>query len=214
MGSKRVADHKRCHQCQVHQCWCICPIFHLHDNSNSHVSIIMHHRERHLTSNTAKMLDRCLTHSEITLRGIKDRPLSQTFHFLPEFQPLYLFPYDGAAELTKDYLNSFEKKKFQLIIPDGTWSQAQKFYRREKILQGIPCVKLAGQQQSSYGLRKQHIEGGVCTMEAAAYALGVIEGIALQNDLLHIFKKIAKRLQKSRTTNTQAYSFSERISDD
>ena len=157
MGTKRVAAEKRCSKCNLNQMWCICPLINEVENVSSFVSIIMHYREKHLTSNTASLLVKSLKNSDIVLRGLKDLSVSDQFEFKVGYQPLYLFPHDDAAELTQDYLSSFQTDKFQLIIPDGTWSQAQKIKRREGFLKDIPCVKLPEQYKSQYGLRKPRL---------------------------------------------------------
>lgn len=206
--TKRVPDQNRCQECFINKHWCICSYMKKYNNHRSEVSIVMHHREQKLTSNTARMLDNCLVNSKIYLRGLPQTNLSKEFELKKDHVPLYLYPDKEAITLDKQLVNNLGNQKIQLIVPDGTWSQTQKFKKRESFLKNIQSVKLNGEYRSIYGLRRQHRQEGVCTMEAAAYALGVIEGEDFKNQLMSTFKEIIHQLQKSRSPNSYANTFS------
>ena len=136
----------------------------------------MHHRETHLTSNTANLACLALSNCKISLRGLPSKPFSiESIELCPDEMPLYLFPHEEAIELTPEFFEQNKDRKFHLIVPDGTWSQAVKFYRREGGLKGIQCVKLQPGAPGRYRLRKTIDENRLSTYEALARALGVLE---------------------------------------
>jgi len=159
----------------------------------------MHHREVHLTSNTAKLAPLTLTNSKIYLRGLLENPFS--IKHLPESQdvlPLYLFPDEDAIFLDENFLVN-HPGPYQLIVPDGTWNQAKKVRRREPGLSEIQCVKLREDVVGEYKLRRGVREDGVCTFEAIAYALAVLENKEVAEDLLRQFRIMNNRVAKSRS---------------
>jgi DTW domain-containing protein YfiP len=80
-----------------------------------------------------------------------------------------------------------------LIVPDGTWRQANRVRRRVPGLAGIQAVSLTSAQKSNYRLRRTHIGNRLATFEAIALALGILEGPAIEKHLLHVFRAIVDR---------------------
>lgn len=176
----------RCPQCQVPKELCYCKQMIQVDNKIP-VTIIMHKRERFLTSNTAVVAKRALINSQIILRGMRNESASEQIIIKEGHIPLVLFPSDdaltiGSPELTS-YLNG---KPAHLIVPDGTWGQAKRVARREKALANVQAVKLANTGPSLYRLRRQVAEGRVCTFEAIARALGELESLQLEQKLMKV----------------------------
>ncbi len=54
------------------------------------------------------------------------------------------------------------------VLIDATWQQARKIFNRSPYVQALPRVHLQPAAPSSYRLRRNQIEGGLCTAEAAA----------------------------------------------
>lgn len=154
----------------------------------------MHQKETLLTSNTSSLALKMLENSELLIRGGKE-PLE----FAPKIghQPLFLFPSEDSQVLTKEYVNNF-KKPIQLVVPDGTWRQAKKFHRREPSLSMLPTVRIEGGLEHIYTLRKSPVEGGVCTLEAIALALGIIEGEEVKQGLLKALSIMNQSVETSR----------------
>jgi DTW domain-containing protein YfiP len=158
----------------------------------------MHHREEHLTSNSATLAEKVLKNSKLFMRGLPEKPFSfEELNCQDDELPLFLYPHEDAIELNGE---NFSFKKVHLIVPDGSWSQARKVYRREQGLSGIQCVKLPEGFTSEYQLRKTHITDGLSTFEAIAHALGIIDGSEVENKMMEIFRIMVARVLKSRTT--------------
>jgi DTW domain-containing protein YfiP len=54
------------------------------------------------------------------------------------------------------------------VLLDATWQQARKIYNRSPYLQRLETFALHPTQPSAYRLRRNQVEGGLCTIEAAA----------------------------------------------
>ncbi len=175
----------RCKSCFVHKEDCFCKKISSLSLATK-VSIIIYKKEMTLPSNTAHLALKSLSNTQYFERGHKDTQIEESFIDHESYQPLFLYPSDDAKELTPKFLESFNKP-INLIVPDGTWRQAKKVYRREKLLDSIPQVKLSLSEKTKYLLRRQKSEFGLCTFEAIAYALRVIEGKAVSDDLMKNF---------------------------
>ncbi len=186
MSTRRGNRGKRCPACYVHQDNCFCNQI-SSIRLQTKVSILLFKKERFLPSNTAHLTIKSLQNSECFERGHKDKELQPDFIDRENYQPLILFPSEESQILTKDFVSQFAKP-INLIVPDGTWRQAKKVPRRESLLADIPHVKLNLKIKSSYQLRRQKFEYGLCTHEAIAYSLGIIEGLSAQETLLKNFK--------------------------
>jgi DTW domain-containing protein YfiP len=162
------------------------------------VSVVLFKKEQFLTSNTAKLSLKSLANSQFHYRGYKDKYLESNFIDEDNYQPLYLFPSEDSTALTKEYLSQFNKP-INLIIPDGTWRQAKKVHNRESLLKNIPRVKVNTSKESIYPLRKQKYEYGMCTHEAIAYALELIESTECKDVLINNLKCMVEAHLRSRT---------------
>ena len=200
MTKRRSSAGKRCLRCKIHFTLCFCDKIHSVD-VKTRVSIIMHHRETHLTSNTANLAKLVLPNCQISLRGLPDKPFSaESLNLSPEEMPLYLFPHEDAVELTPEFMEQHKDKKIHLIVPDGTWSQAVKFYRREEGLAGIQCAKLPPGEPGRYRLRKSSDENRLSTYEAIARALGILEfDLNVQKEMEVIFDTMVESVIRGRT---------------
>ena len=197
MSKRRSTEPKRCPRCRIHHTLCFCEFLKAIPIKNR-ISFIMHHREEHLTSNTASLAEKILPNSKIYLRGLPEAP----FDFLnlnckEEELTLFLYPTEDAITLNPLHFN-FDKK-IHLIVPDGTWTQARKVYKRENLKGKVICVKLPEGNISEYQLRKTHIPEGLSTYEAVAKALGIIESNQVEQEKMAIFKIMVARVIKSRT---------------
>jgi DTW domain-containing protein YfiP len=161
----------------------------------------MHHRERHLTSNTANLAKLVLPNSQIAMRGHPENPFTIDQLNLNTLEtPLYLFPHENAILMDENFIQSHQDKKFHLIVPDGTWSQAVKCYRRESGLSGIQCVSLPPGAPGKYKLRKSSSPDRLSTYEAIARALAILEQD--QNvgaEMEAIFDTMVERVIRGRT---------------
>jgi len=183
MTKRRSPPENRCPHCRINNRYCFCRYFFKYQNKHQ-ILIIRHFRERHLPTSTAWPFPKLLTNAHILDRGI-ERELPLQNYLNSEYDPYVLFPDDAAIELNADFLAA-RKKPIQLIVPDGTWSQARKIKKREPLLKNLPSLKLS-KLEGKYFLKHSPVLGGVSTFEAIAHAQKMLEGEALSAALLAFF---------------------------
>lgn len=198
MSKRRSTQGKRCERCRINKMHCFCGEIKVHE-TKTRVSIIMHHREKHLTSNTAKLATLTLSNAQIYQRGLPEDPFSLEQLNLEEgVLPLYLFPDEDAVLLDENFLTA-HPGPYHLIVPDGTWNQAKKVRRREPGLSDLLCVKLSDNVKGEYKLRNSVRADGVCTFEAVIHAMEVLENKEVAVDLFRQFRLLNDRVAKSRS---------------
>jgi DTW domain-containing protein YfiP len=149
--------------------------------------IVMHHAERRKASNTGRLAALALTECEVRLRG---RPLEAPRAALPNGRRLLLYPSPTARVLTRAEHGG---GPVVLLVPDGNWTQAQRAARRDPDFEGAEHVALPEGPPTRYALRRGTRLGSVCTLEAIARALGVLEGPAIQGALESVMDRFVER---------------------
>lgn len=161
------------------------------------VTLLVHHRELKRTTNTGRLALEALPNSSLVIRGLPQQPLNFAEILSPEFQPILLYPAEGSQELTPDFLTQF-KRPIQLLVPDGNWRQASKVSIRSKELEGVPRVVVTNPVSPLLFLRKETKPGGMATLEAIALALGVLEGMEVQEKLMALYNLKLHRTLEAR----------------
>jgi DTW domain-containing protein YfiP len=190
-----ISEH-RCPRCEIRKPLCFCawiPQIIL----ETRVIILMHTFEEPLTTNTAKLTNKALINSEIIIHGKKDECLSPDQLIEPARTPLLLYPSGFATELSADFVATLNRP-LTLIVPDANWRQTTKFVRREPAIMGIPHVKLPAGPSSEYHLKVQRNESGVCTLEAIARAVGILESRDAQAQLELVLRVMVERTMWSK----------------
>ena len=157
--------------------------------TRTRVVVVMHRRETYRTSNTGRLAVKVLASAACAVRGGKEPRAAPTDLGA---RRLVLFPSDEARTLTAADAGDGAGETV-LIVPDGTWSQAQRVLRREPCAQGAEIVRLPPCAPTRYALRRNTREGALCTFEAVAAALGVLEGPELEARLLACFDTFQAR---------------------
>lgn len=178
---------ERCDHCGVRPAACICA-FSPDLDTATRVVIFMHCSEQKLSSNTARLARKALRRCEIRVRGAKDVATDVSGLFEPRRRALVLFPSEDARPLSPELMDELPGP-YTLIVPDGSWRQASRCVRRIAELQGLPRIKLPPGPPSEYRIRKEPTLESLCTFEAIARALGVIEGGAVREELETFFRR-------------------------
>ncbi len=84
---------------------------------------------------------------------------------------------DGQSVESLDGVRNF-------VLLDGTWQEAQKIYNRSPYLKRFPVLKIKGEGQSVYRLRRNQKDGGLCTAETMAEILRIKGYTGLAEQLL------------------------------
>jgi DTW domain-containing protein YfiP len=154
------------------------------------VVLLTHRAEHRKSTNTGRLVALALQGAEIRLQGERDAPARPP---LPEGRRLLLFPGPNARELGPE---DGRGGPVVLLVPDGNWSQARRLSRRDPDAREAEPVRLPPGAPSRYGLRRSPHEGTVCTLEAVARALAVIEDEAIGRRLLEILEVFVERTRK------------------
>jgi DTW domain-containing protein len=154
--------------------------------TRTRIVVVMHRREAFRTSNTGRLAVKILPNSERAVRG-GNHPRPPPTDLAGK--RLVLFPQEGARLLSPGDASD----ETVLIVPDGTWSQAQRVLRREPCARGAEIVRLPPRSPTRYSLRRNTRDGAVCTFEAIAAALGLLEGGDIEARMLASFETFLTR---------------------
>lgn len=185
-SARRRKTKDPCPKCYLHKFRCICHLIPRLD-FKTRLCLIVHHRELKRTTNTGQLAIHSLVNSQMIVRGLKDEgTLDLTKLLSPNYRSVLFYPSDEAEELN----SCFVKKSIlpiQLIVPDGNWRQASKVATRHKEIANLERVKLSQVNSRTQHLRTEHFDNGMSTLEAVAYAFGVLEDLKAQQSLLSVY---------------------------
>jgi DTW domain-containing protein len=186
----------RCPGCRLLVTACLCDLV-PRVETRTRVLVVLHHAETQKPSNTGQLALRCLPNSGVVIRGAPDRSAAVPA-WAEHGDPVVLFPHPEARPLA-DFCAG--PRPVTLIVPDGTWRQAQRVRRRIAGLSDVPCAFVTRDAPSAYRLRRTPDERRLSTMEAIAEALGLLEGApgpAVREALLGIFQIMVERSLRGR----------------
>ena len=174
----------------MHRSLCICGLL-PRLQTRTRVVLVIHQLEAVKPTNTGLVAARCLANSAVVYRGRgPDQDAAATGE---EIAPagvtsLFLFPHADATPL-----DSWGGRgdQIQLVVPDGTWSQAARM--RGRIARGLPCVSLPPRGVGAGRLRAAPRPGRMATLEAVAAALGILEGSAVDDALMRVYRIMTER---------------------
>ncbi len=191
----RTRRRERCAGCGLTEALCLCASL-LPNAVRTRVIVIAHRNEVHKTTNTGKLAVRMLEGAALRVRG-DGREVAPSVEERAA-RRLVLYPAPDARVIEHGDLRSGEP--LVLVVPDGSWPQARKIARRDPLAEGAEHVTLPPGAPSRYGLRRNPREGGLCTLEAIARAMGVLEGAAIEAELLRILELFVSRQRDVRVS--------------
>jgi DTW domain-containing protein len=187
----------RCGGCRMISKECLCALM-PRVETKTRVVVVLHQAEDRKPSNTGRLALRCLPNSDIVIRGGFENAT-----VVPDWSahgdPVLLFPHPDAHPL-ESWRNS--GRPITLIVPDGTWRQAQRVRRRIAGLASVPCAFVSRDTPSRYVLRRTPDPRRLATLEAIAEALAVLEGAEgprIRETLLQIFQVMVERSLRVRS---------------
>jgi DTW domain-containing protein YfiP len=186
----------RCPGCQLLLAACLCELV-PRVATRTRVLVVLHHAETRKPSNTGRLALRCLPNSGVVIRGAPDQAAAAPA-WAEHGDPVLLFPHPDASPLAAFCSGP---RPVTLIVPDGTWRQAQRVRRRVAGLAEVPCAFVTRDTPSAYRLRRTSDLRRLSTMEAIAEALGLLEGAqgpAAREQLLGIFRTMVDRSLRGR----------------
>ena len=178
----------------MHRSLCICALL-PRIATRTRVVLVLHQLEAGKTTNTGALAARCLENSAVVYRGRAPGggadPLDDPLAPLSlETDPLLLFPHASATPLAAW---RGAAKPITLIVPDGTWPQTVRTCRRLRARANLPCVSLPAPSVAVDRLRNPARPDRLATLEAVALALGILEGPAVRDALMRIYRIMTER---------------------
>jgi len=179
-----------CLQCQRPIGACICP-FIIKTNNKIPVLVLQHPSEVKQSKGTVALLQRSLIACQVLI-GEDFSENSELAEILATHQTLLLYPSEHAQNLTfignnfeDEHTEINEKKPLLLIILDGTWKKAYRMFMLSKNLHPLTQVRLPDfiANNGQYLIRKVAKANALSSLEAACYALALLEG-ELKSSLL------------------------------
>lgn len=180
-----------CQVCFLKPQLCICDLIPKLDLKTK-ISLIIHAKELKRTTNTGRLAMHALKNSEMYVRGLIHQPLNLTGLLNTEYETFLFYPSDEAIQLDQDFVKKYSKP-IQLIVPDGNWRQASKVHHRHPELKDIKRVMIGTKNISTLHMRAEIKEEGMATLQAIAFALGIIEGQAVKDQLLNLYDAKLRR---------------------
>jgi DTW domain-containing protein YfiP len=173
MRSRRLI---RCQGCGLSDSLCVCsslPVL----STTTRIVILAHRIELTKSTNTGRLVARML--------GERGALALHDAHWEPSALSTgayVLFPAEDAQPLEE-----VVERIQTLIVPDGTWAQTRRIARKHPGCKDLKKVRLTDTPRSAYSLRRSRLRGGLCTLEAVAHALRVLEGDACADTMLTAF---------------------------
>jgi DTW domain-containing protein YfiP len=154
-------------------------------------SLVLHRKELGKPSNTGRLGHLALINSEVLVHGARDAGRVSLGPLDAAYGGRYLlFPANDARPLEE--LAGLDRP-LHLVVPDGTWGQAQRMVRRIPDLASLPRVSIAPRQPSRYVLRRNQLPGNVCTLEAVVAACALLESAEVAAALQGLLRVMIER---------------------
>lgn len=155
--------------------------------------LVVHRSEAQKPTTTGTLATLVMPHSATVVVDGKGGP-AVDHSVVDADDAVLLFPADDAVPLAD--VVATRTRPLTLVVPDGTWAEAQKMRRRVPGLAGLRCVSLPSGPPTTYRLRSEPKDGGLATLEAIARAFAILEGergAAVEAALLSTFERFVER---------------------
>ena len=158
--------------------------------TRTRVLVLLHRVERYRTTNTGRIATLALANSELRDWNLLEVPNDAEGLEGPGVWLLY--PGEDSQELSPD------TPVRTLVVPDATWKRTRRMVNRSPELARLPRLRLPAGEPSAFLLRTNRHPGSVCTLEAVARALGVLEGPAVKAHLEGALDEFTRRVLSTR----------------
>jgi len=189
--SPNIAE--RCPVCRMHMNLCFCSLLQKM-TIRTRVIILMQFKEKSITTNTAHLVPKIFPNAQILYRGHPNKTALNLKEVITSpGTNLLLYPLNDTNVLTPDFAADLPQP-VSLFVPDGNWKQTLHMVKRSPELMQMKKVTLPIGAPSAYRLRKGPTPNHLCTYEAIARALGVLENDTVQKNMESIFNEMVTRV--------------------
>ena len=214
MGRNAGMTREQCYRCFWPKDLCWCPSIEPMPTRTRFV-FLMHPKEfKREKLATGRLTHICLPNSEIHMGiGFDEHAKVQALLADPQYQPMLLYPSEGARDLGKGDLVPADLGDRQLLVVllDATWMLARKMLRMSPSLQRLPRIMFTPSQPSRYVIKRQPQAGCLSTLEATHELLVSLDRAGLDEytmpeQLLDLFGRVQDyQLRRASDPNRTGY---------
>ncbi|WP_164018044.1 tRNA-uridine aminocarboxypropyltransferase [Pyxidicoccus trucidator] len=164
--SHRAALRPRCHRCNLPSHLCLCAEI-PRVETRTRFLLLQHVMEAGKKSNTGRVAALALVNGRLLLHGAPTE--SYDTALLSEPGTWLLFP-DGPSAPPD------APAPRQVVVLDGSWSQARRMTQRLPALRALPRLVLPPPEPGMLRLREPSHPSGMSTLDAVARAVAMLEG--------------------------------------
>lgn len=179
MGAGAVTAVKRavCETCLRAQSACICQWIAPVDSSVD-LLILLHPLEVGNAKNSGRLLHLSVAGSALHVGEAFDAEVMDGLLHADERTPVLLYPQTPEDQNlpAPPELPDLPASSLRLVVLDATWRKSRKMLYLNPALQRLPRLALTEVAPSNYRIRKAHAPHQLSSLEAAAQALGQLEG--------------------------------------
>ena len=189
--SPRVSGRPRCHRCYLPLHLCLCAEI-PRVETRTRFLLLQHVMEAGKKSNTGRVAALALTNARLLIHGAQ----AESFDTVPLSEPgtWLLFP-DGPPAPPD------APAPRQLVVLDGSWSQARRMTQRLPALRTLPRLVLPPPTPGMLRLREPTHPSGMSTLDAIARAVAVLEGPEAAAPLERLAALRVRRIAECGTLN-------------
>jgi len=173
----RAAKRAVCATCLRAQSACICgwitPVI-----AQADLLILQHPLEVGNAKNSARLLHLCVRGSSMAVGEVFDGAELDGLLHAHGRTPVLLYPDTADDQLlpAPPLMPALPASSVRLVLLDATWRKSRKMLYLNPALQRLPRLALQEVAPSNYRIRKAHAPHQLSSLEAAAQALGQLEG--------------------------------------
>ena len=146
--------------------------------------LLTHATEISKSTNTGRLVKQHVPGTEIIIWQ-RTQPDENLLHLISSGNTALVYPFASSTSVAGTVTDISRIKHFILI--DSTWQQARKIFNRSPYLQQLPGLQLSSAATSNYHLRRNQLEGGLCTAECVIELLRMGDREALVTPLEQAF---------------------------
>jgi DTW domain-containing protein len=180
----RARNLQRCDACALPRALCLCGAL-PRLGVQTRVIVVTNRCEAIRSTNTGRLATLVLQGSCWYVNGA---PGLAAFPAQSSQGCLVLFPFAGARALGEQ-----DKGAASLLVPDGSWRQARRLAIRAVRDLGARPVTLPGAGAGLTAMRKSTAHDALCTFEAIARALSLLEGSWVGEQMMPVLRVFLER---------------------
>ncbi|MGI2038441.1 DTW domain-containing protein [Shewanella frigidimarina] len=139
------------------------------------IILLTHSREMDRANNTGQLVKQVLGDNARVVEWHRKQPDAELLTAIESGVVGLVFP--SNEENISEKVSEISKRILYLVLIDATWQEARKMYNQSPYLKALPKVSLIGTSKSIYPLRRNQIEGGLCTAECVIHLLTESENV-------------------------------------